>query len=76
MGVGRIFFREGPMVDFPKVAKRIFAGRPKVVEVHFNHSKSRKQPFSQKFDGKMSNFKIQKGALAPIFPPSDAHACL
>jgi len=33
------------MVDFPGVAKKIFAGGLKLAKFHFNHSKLRKQPF-------------------------------
>jgi len=45
MDVGRIFFREGPIGDYPGVAKKILAGRAKVAKLHLNHSKLRKQPF-------------------------------
>jgi len=37
-GVGRIFSRDGPIVHFPGEAKNIFAVRPKVTKVYFNHS--------------------------------------
>jgi len=53
--VGRIFTREWPIVGFPRIPKNVFAGGPKVPKVYFNHSKLRKQPFSYKFDEKMSN---------------------
>jgi len=44
---------------WPKI---ILQKGPKVVKLHFHHSKVRKQLFLQKIDGKMSNFKILGGA--------------
>jgi len=38
-------FFPGPIVDFPGVAKKIFAVGAKVAKFHFDHSKLRKQPF-------------------------------
>jgi len=42
MGVGRIFSREGPIMDFSGVGKKNFAEGAKVAHFHFNHSKLRK----------------------------------
>jgi len=42
MGAGEMFFREGPIVDFPGVGQTYFAGGPKVAKLHFHHSKLRK----------------------------------
>jgi len=39
MGAGRIFSRDGPIVDFPRVGQKYFAGVPKVAKLHFHHSK-------------------------------------
>jgi len=63
------FFREGPVVDFPGVGQKYFCRGQKVAKLHFHHSKLRKQPFLQKYDEKMSNFKIW-GGVDPLF---DAH---
>jgi len=41
MGIGRSFSSEGPIVDFPGVAKNVLAGRPKVAKCRFAHSKPR-----------------------------------
>jgi len=38
-------------------------------KITFHHSKLRQQPFLQKYDEKMSNFKI-RGGVGPLF---DAH---
>jgi len=46
MGVGRIFSREGPLVDFSKNFSRSEA---KVVKFVCSYSKLRKQPFLLKF---------------------------
>jgi len=35
MGVGRIFSGKGPIVDFPGVAKQVFAGEAKVAKTSF-----------------------------------------
>jgi len=56
-------------VDFPGVGQKYFCRGPKVAKLHFHHSKLRKQPFLQKYDEKMSNFKIW-GGVGPLF---DAH---
>ena len=60
MGVGGIFFREGPTVDFPGVAKNIYArGGTKVAKFYFTHSESNKTTLiCKKCEDKMSNFKI------------------
>jgi len=39
MGAGRIFFRDGSIVDFPGVGQKYFAGGPKVAKLHLHHSK-------------------------------------
>jgi len=39
MGAGRIFSRKGPIIDFPGVGQKNFAGGPKVAKLHFHHSK-------------------------------------
>jgi len=67
-GLG-FFSREGPVVDFPGVGQNNFCRAPKVAKLHFHHSKLRKQPFLQKYNEKMSNFKIREG-VGPLF---DAH---
>jgi len=46
MGVGWIFYREGPLVDFYKNFSRV---EPKVVKFDFSYSKLRKQLFFLKF---------------------------
>jgi len=63
------FSREGPVVDFPGMGQKYFCRGLKVEKLHFHHSKLRKQPFLQKYDEKMSNFKIRRG-VGPLF---DAH---
>jgi len=69
MGAGLGFFsREGPEVDIPGVGQKYFCGGPKVAKLHFHHSKLRKQPFLQKYDEKMSNFKI-RGGVGPLRRP-------
>jgi len=52
------FSREGSVVDFPGVDKNIFRGK-KWQNFILPTPKLRKQPL--KFDGKISNFKIQGG---------------
>ena len=53
MGVERIFSRD-------VMPRRFFQGGQNVANVHFKHTKLRKQPcFCKQFDGKMSNFEIQ-----------------
>jgi len=44
-GVGRNFFREGPIVDFSGVTKMIFYWGDQNGKFHFNHSKLAKQTF-------------------------------
>jgi len=57
-------------VDFPGVSKKIFAGGLKVAKSHLTHTKTKKIiVFFEKFDGKMSNFKIQGWGLPPPSTP-------
>jgi len=56
-------------VNFPGVGQKYFCRGPKVAKLHLHHSKLRKQPFLQKYDEKISNFKIL-GVVGPLF---DAH---
>jgi len=44
MGVRKTFSREGPIVDFPGVAKKVFSAGQKVAKFHCNHSKLGKHP--------------------------------
>jgi len=53
-------------VDLPEVGQKYLCRGPKVEKLHFHHSKLRKQPFLQKYDEKMSNFKI-RGGVRPLF---------
>jgi len=43
MGAGSIFSREGPIMDFPGLGHKYFAGRTEVAKFHVDHSKLRKQ---------------------------------
>jgi len=47
-------------------SQKIVAGEPKAVKYHFTHSKRKKQSFCEKFDGKISNFKMQGSARCPF----------
>jgi len=57
MGVGRIFSREGPLLDFTK----FLLGGAKVVKFVFSYSKQNKQPFLLKFSK-------SKGGQVPVLP--------
>jgi len=57
MGVGRIFSREGPVGDFPKIFSR---EGPKVVKFVFYHPKLKKQPF-------LLIISKSRGGLGPPF---------
>jgi len=54
MGAGRIFFREGPIVDFLVVGQNIFAGRARSGKITFSPLETKKTIFRKKFDGKIS----------------------
>jgi len=68
-GVGRIFSRDGPIVHFPGEAKNIFAVRPKVTKVYFNHSQLWKQPFFGKNLMEKCQISKFKGVPWPLLPP-------
>ena len=63
------FFQGRASSGFSRGGSKTFLQGPKVAKLHFHHSKLRKQPFLQKHDEKMSNFKIL-GGVGPLF---DAH---
>jgi len=69
MGVGRIFSREWAIVDFPGVAKKIFAEGAKSGEISLCLLRNLgNNLFCENFDRKMSNFKIQGGIGHPLPP--------
>jgi len=70
IGTGRIFFKEGPVVDFPVVGQKYFCRGAKSGKITFYHWKARKQPFLQKYlMGKCQTSESWEG----LGPPSDAH---
>ena len=60
-GIGRIFSREGPFVDFP------WGGKSGEISF-YPLGKVENNLFCQNFDRKISNFKTQGGALPPLHP--------
>jgi len=62
MGVGRIFSREGPIVDFPGVAKNIFAAGTKSGKISFQPHETKKETFL------MGKCRIWKSTGALAFP--------
>jgi len=68
IGAGRIFFREGPIVEFPGVDQKYFVGMAKSGKITFSPLETKKTTFFAKIDGKMSDFKIL-GALDPTPMP-------
>jgi len=60
-GIGRIFSREGPFVDFP------WGGKSGEISF-YPLGKVENNLFCQNFDRKISNFKTQGGALPPCTP--------
>jgi len=76
MGVGMIFSRWGPIVDFPSGSINDFSrGTPKVVKLQFTQTKLRKLPFfAENLIGKCKISK-SRGCKTPLPTPSDTHDC-
>ena len=69
IGAGRIFFREGPIVEFPGVDQKYFVGMAKSGKITFSPLETKKTTFFAKIDGKMSNFKISVRPWPPLSKP-------
>jgi len=71
MGVGRIFSGEGPILDFPEIAKKVFAGGVEQGKISYLPPKTKKATIFVKNLMEKCQTSKSRGVLAPL-PPSDA----